>query len=394
MIGMALPVTVNDVAGDGSLRIAVATPFVDLYSETFVAAHIRGLRRVELLLHGSTLPLFVHGGGSLLRPGVWGRLCDRLEALMHGGGLNDLLAHRIARTLVDHGIQVVLAEYGTTADRMAPICRSVGIPLVAHFHGFDAFKHAVLEEHHGYRTLFATAARMVTPSAHMRDHLVSLGAGSDLIDVIPCGVDLQRFATAVPASVEPHLLAVGRFVPKKCMADVVNAFRIVHAKYPDARLTFVGDGPDRLAVQGIVASSGLQDAVTFAGVCTHDQVAQLMGRSTLLVQASATAPDGDKEATTLVIAEAMASGLPVVATRHAGIPELLEHGVSGWLVAENDVAALASRIIHVLDHPEQAFEMGRAGRSFVQQRFDQKEALVHLQEVLASVVAGRSSGSS
>jgi len=388
---MALPGTANDVTGDGSLRIAVVTPFVDLYSETFVAAHIRGLRRVELLLHGSTLPLFVHGGGSLLRPGVWGRLADRLEALMRGGGLNDLLAHRIARTLVKHGIQVVLAEYGTTADRMAPICRSVGIPLVAHFHGFDAFKHAVLEEHHGYRSLFATAARMVTPSAHMRDHLVSLGAGSTAIDVIPCGVDLQRFETAVPASAEPHLLAVGRFVPKKCMADVVNAFRIVHEKRPDARLTLVGDGPDRPAVEAIVQSSRLRDAVTFAGVCTHDQVAQLMCRSRLLVQASAVAPDGDREGTPVVVLEAMASGLPVVATRHAGIPEVVEHGVTGWLAPEHDVDLLAKGIIHLLDDPGSAGQLGAAARVAITARFQLKDTLARLQKVLmeAAVQGGQ-----
>ncbi len=385
---MALQGVAADVVHSGSLRIAVVTPFVDLYSETFVAAHIRGLRRVELLLHGSTLPLFVHGGGSLLRPGVWGRLCDRLEALMHGGGLNDLLAHRIARTLVKHGIQVVLAEYGTTADRMAPICSAAGIPLVAHFHGFDAFKHAVLAEHHGYRTLFATAARMVTPSAHMRDHLVSLGAGSELIDVIPCGVDLQRFATVLPVSAEPHLLAVGRFVPKKCMADVVNAFRIVHEKHPDARLTFVGDGPDRLGVEAIVLASGLRDAVTFAGVCTHEQVAQLMARSRLLVQASAIAPDGDEEGTPVVVLEAMASGLPVVATRHAGIPEVVEHGVTGWLVPEHDTAHLAEGILHLLDEPHRAAQMGEAGRALIEQRLQLKDTLARLQQVLMEAAAG------
>lgn len=387
---MALPGAAGDVAESGALRIAVATPFVDLYSETFVAAHISGLRRVELLLHGSTLPLFVHGEGPFLRSGTRGRFCDRLEALMRGGGLNHLLAHRIARTLVERNIHVVLAEYGTTADRMAPICRATGIPLVAHFHGFDAFKHAVLAEHDHYRSFFHTATRMVTPSAHMRDHLVSLGAGSARIDVIPCGVDLRRFEAVDPASNGPHLLAVGRFVPKKCMADVVNAFRIVHALRPEARLTLVGDGPDRAALEAIVAASGLKDAVNFAGVCTHEQVAQLMSRSRLLLQASALAPDGDQEGTPVVVLEAMASGLPVVATRHAGIPEVVQHGVTGWLAPEHDVDLLAEGVIHLLDDPERAGLMGAAGRVAITARLQLKDTLSRLQKVLMeAAVQGR-----
>jgi colanic acid/amylovoran biosynthesis glycosyltransferase len=376
----------DDNGGVTSLRIAVVTPYTDLYSETFVAAHVRGLRRVELLLHGSTLPLFVQGEGSLLGSGVAGRLRDRLEALVRGGGLNDLLAHRIARKLVERNIQVVLAEYGTTADHMAPICRSLGVPLVAHFHGFDAFKHAMIAAHQGYRTLFEAVAHVVTPSLNMAEHLVSLGAGSVGIDVIPCGVDLHRFPPADPGSSEPVILSVGRFVPKKCMLDAVNAFRIVHDRRPDARLTLVGDGPERAAAEALVAASGLQDAVTFAGVRTHEEVAALMGRSRMLLQASAVAPDGDREGTPVVVLEAMASGLPVVATRHAGIPEVVEQGVSGLLVDEHDVGAMAAGIIDLLDHPQRAAEMGRAGRSAVSQRYEQKDALARLQRLLQEVV--------
>jgi colanic acid/amylovoran biosynthesis glycosyltransferase len=115
---------------------------------------------------------------------------------------------------------------------------------------------------------------------------------------------------------------------------------------------------------------GLGDRVRILGWATPDQVRDGLERAHVLVAASVTARDGDEEGIPNVLKEAMACGLPVIATRHGGIPELVEHGVTGFLVAERDAAGLAERLGHLAAHPESWAALGAAGRARIEREYD------------------------
>jgi len=132
----------------------------------------------------------------------------------------------------------------------------------------------------------------------------------------------------------------------------------------------VGDGPLRPALQQLIADYDMEAHIRLLGARNHDDVAALLKRAHVLIAPSVTAADGDQEGIANVLKEAMARGMPVVATVHGGTAELVEDGVSGFLVPERDADALAARLDYLLAHPERWADMGRAGRAKVEAEFD------------------------
>lgn len=135
----------------------IATPSENAWSETFIAAHLNRLQGVQLVLSGGELPTRVVNGPSLQRYGLPAQLLDHALARLLGTDRSGLLSRRIARLLRQERIQVLLAEYGSTAHVLLDACRRADVPLVAHFHGFDAHKEAVIEAKGRYQALFAQA---------------------------------------------------------------------------------------------------------------------------------------------------------------------------------------------------------------------------------------------
>ena len=133
-----------------------------------------------------------------------------------------------------------------------------------------------------------------------------------------------------------RFLAVGRFIDKKRPDLTVRAFCEAAKDHPDAMLEMIGDGPLMPACKALVAKSGLDGQVLFHGELPHDAVRDRLSRAQFFLQHSVTAPDGNTEGLPTAIQEAMAAGAVVLSTRHAGIPEIVRHGETGLLVAEND----------------------------------------------------------
>ena len=149
-------------------------------------------------------------------------------------------------------------------------------------------------------------------------------------------------------------------------------------------MRLVGDGPLRGELESLAASLGLGARVSFAGWRSSAEVAGEMARADLLVAPSVTARDGDMEGLPIVIVEAMATGLPIVGTRHSGIPEVVEDGVTGRLVDEGDAAALAEALVEVSDGGRRR-TLAAAARARVETAF----AVDHLAARYAGMVAYR-----
>ncbi len=368
-----------------TLRIALASPAENAWSETFIAAHIERLQKVELLLSGGVPPRNASHGGPLGRSSRSGVLVDRVLARRFGG-VPGLLRHRLAKRLSAERPQVMLAEYGIMAAEIAPACERAGVPLVAHFHGFDAHRTDYIEQYDGYRELFRYASALVVVSRAMESQLISIGAPREKVVYNCYGIDVDRFTPGDPAAAPPHFLAVGRFADKKAPHLTLQAFRMVLDQWPQARLTMVGRGKRWEECKLLVKELRMTEAVDLCGVRTPDEIIALMHRSRAFVQHSVVTPNNDHEGTPLAVLEAMASAVPVIATRHAGIADVVEDGTRGLLCAEHDVEAMAGNMVRLINEPATAALMGRNGRAYVEVYHRVAEQVAALQRILASAV--------
>jgi glycosyltransferase involved in cell wall biosynthesis len=258
-------------------------------------------------------------------------------------------------------------------------CRRMNLPLIVHFHGFDASVRTVLHEYgRQYAAMFEQAASIIAVSSPMRRRLIALGAPPDKVQYNPCGVDCDEFNGAAPSRVPPVFVCVGRFVEKKAPQLTLAAFAEVYGIDPDVRLRMIGDGPMLDDCRAMARHLRIEPAVAFLGHQPPSVVQEEMRNARCFVQHSIEAANGDCEGTPVGILEAGATGLPVVATRHGGIPDVVIEGETGFLVDERNVAQMASRMMQLASSPSLAAEMGERARARIQARFSKKESLGRL----------------
>ncbi|MBD3236125.1 MAG: glycosyltransferase [Candidatus Eisenbacteria bacterium] len=284
---------------------------------------------------------------------------------------------------------IVHAHFGPIG-ALAAALQEIGAfhaPLVATFHGYDVHVFPRQRGPRYYARLFDRAARIMVGTQFMRERVIALGAPSEKIAVLPMGVDLERFAFHVRAGRAdraPVVFSVGRLIAGKGFEDGLRAFRLVLRAHPRARYWIVGEGPLRPRLEEI-ASRELEigHAVRFLGRRSPAEVAELYRQADLFLHPAKVAPDGWVESQGVVLAEASATGLPIVATRAGGIPESVEDQQSGFLVPPGDDEQMAARVSQLLDDAALRGEMGRRGRRLVAERFDRAkltERLIRIYE--------------
>ena len=369
--------------------LAIVAPGFNQVSETFIADHVTSLlpgRTVLVCQDGTGAGRFGHpvlaGLDSELSHGRQAGLAARLRRL---GGYGPALARadqqRLADFLGAQRVTVVLAEFGNTGATIVEVCDRLGLPLFVYFRGHDATIHKRLPSlRRRYRRLFRQAAGFIAVSRFVADEVAAIGCPERLIEVIPSGVDPGRFPPGTP---EPgRIVAVGRLVEMKAPHLTIAAFAEVAPRFPQARLDLVGDGPLRERCAALIAERGLGDRVTLHGAQSHAAVAALMARAAMFAQHSVTDAKGKIEGFPVAIAEAMATGLPIVSTRHSGIPEHVHDGISGHLVAEHDVGAMAGAMARLLADPAAAAAMGRAGRAWALEHLARPVGYARLRAIL------------
>jgi colanic acid/amylovoran biosynthesis glycosyltransferase len=217
------------------------------------------------------------------------------------------------------------------------------------------------------------------------------GCPREKIRVIHHGIPLSRFPFAprqAPQGGPVVILTAGRLIPKKGPDDLARAFARVCREGADVTLRVIGEGPMREEMEAILAEAGVRDRVAFLGLLSPEAVAAEMRQAHLFCLPSRVGPDGDSEGIPNVVKEAMATGLPVVSTYHAGIPELVEDGVSGYLVPERDVEGLAERLARLIRAPGCWEAMGRAGRAKVEVEFSLDAVTRQLEEEVYAPLLG------
>jgi colanic acid/amylovoran biosynthesis glycosyltransferase len=235
---------------------------------------------------------------------------------------------------------------------------------VVSFYGWDTGSGTKIKNE-----LFETAKVVTCLSEDMRDDLVNMGCPRDKTRKVPLCIDTRnfRYKERDPEPEETvRILTVARFAEKKGLKYAVRAIADLDTER-EIRYSIAGDGERRDQIEELIEEVGAEDRIDLLGWQSQERISELMNESHLFLLPSVTTESGGKEGTPTVLLEAQYSGLPVVSTYHAGIPEIVKDGKSGILVPERDVESLTEALNNLIEIPNQWGEMGRSGRKYVEE---------------------------
>jgi colanic acid/amylovoran biosynthesis glycosyltransferase len=240
--------------------------------------------------------------------------------------------------------------------------------IVTEFHGEDVLNYARRFRHNVFAPLFEHGDLFLPISSRWNDELIRLGCPPERMRVHRMGINVRRFTPREPADTGVlRILTVARLVEKKGIDDALRAVARLNTPYEHV---IIGDGPLRGMLESLAQSLGISDRVTFAGARSQADVLEHLQRCDVALLPSFVARDGDFEGIPIFLMEAMACEVPVVSTRHAGIPELVADGESGFLADEHDVPAIAAALERLAANRGLRRQMGKAGREKVLREFD------------------------
>jgi len=363
-------------------NICVILPSPLGYSETFLQAHIDKLSAAVNYLQNfpvdidDVFPKQTSSAGAE-------QLKQRLRVCWHRHGLNPIKKISLRKFFKRNNINLVLAEYGLTGIGALNVCKELNIPLVVHFHGYDAYVTELLDRHkHAYKRIFDYSSGIIAVSRHMVKQLINLGVAAEKVFYNPYGVELTKFKQASLRNSRLQVISVGRFVEKKAPYLTILAFKKVLESLPEARLVMVGAGILHDVCSKLIKSLHIEHAVELKGIVNHDGVAALMQQSKVFVQHSLVPASGDTEGTPVAVLEAGASGLPVVSTRHGGITDVVIHGRTGFLVNEGDIDGMSEYLYQLLNNPDLASQMGKSAREHISANFSMERSVEKLKNIL------------
>ncbi len=357
----------SQFAESPSQTTAILSTNRNQYSETFIQAHIHLLANAVIYSDGY-FPTSVSN--------------DRGETWKSFGQSSDPEIALI-KSWREHNVTTVLAEYGPAGVEVMKACSTASIPLIVHFHGFDAYRNDTLESYGTrYKELFQKAAKIIVVSSDMYAQLLSLGCPKEKLEQITYGVDTDLFSPPNLDEKRRDFIACGRFVPKKSPLSTIRAFPKVVEKHPKAKLTFIGDGELLESALSLSKELKLEGNIDFKGVLNPSEVAVELKKHAIFVQHSVRTKENDSEGTPLSLLEAAASGLAIVATKHAGISDVIEDEESGFLVEEGDIQKMSERMLEFLEGDELRRQFGSSARTVVLKKYRQTDYIFALEKCL------------
>jgi colanic acid/amylovoran biosynthesis glycosyltransferase len=267
-------------------------------------------------------------------------------------------------------------------------------PAVVSFHGADAqidLDQPVFRQM--TQRMFALASRLLVRSDSLAERLIAHGAPREKIRLHRTGLPLGQIAflqRSVPSDGAWRLLQACRLIPKKGLLTSLRTFAQFAARWPKSTFTIAGTGPMLEELKQACAALGLADKVRFVGFITQTELRKLEAASHFFLHPSELGPDGDQEGVPNAMLEAMASGLPVLATHHGGIPEAVEHGISGLLVSERDADSLARELLALAGDPVRFADLGASAAKRVAAEFDLRAQTRRLESIYAEAAEDKS----
>ena len=248
-------------------------------------------------------------------------------------------------------------------------------PIITHFRGYDIQKIFNYRPQNLYENLFKSGTYFLANCEYFRAKLIRMGVPPEKIEVLYSGIDdnffnqFKQIINLQNATIQ--LCSVGRLTGKKGLEYSIRAVAQIIALRPDLsiRYTIIGEGELRKSLEELVDSLNLQSQVVFLGAKNHSFILEYLLTQDIFLSHNIKTEDGDEDAPVNVIKEAYLLKLPVVSTWHGGIPELVQDGISGYLVPEKNIAEMCVSILDLIDNPERRMQFGEAGYRIVKENF-------------------------
>ena len=401
------------------MKIAFFVDRFPLVSETFVLAQIVGMIRrghdvtifankvVDPDVRHPALDQYDLSDRTVERPfvarGIVGRLKQGLPALMarvaagqvrtalgllnvfrhgrSGPGMNLLI--RADVHLRDSHFDVLHCQFGQLGVEVARLreCGALQGVLVTSFRGTDAMK--IASNNPGrFRHLFEAGDHFLAVSVAVRDRLVELGCAAEKIEIHRSGVDLSVFGYREPVDLHSpvRLVTIGRLSPNKGVEYGLEAVRKLLDDGYSIQYQIVGAGPSRESLAETVRRLNIDSAVRFEGAVGSDKIVEILADADILLTPSITGPHGEQEGLPNALKEAMASGVPVIGTCIGGIPELIEHGVNGFLVPECNADRIAECVRTIIEDRDKMPAILTRARESIESQFDLRRLNTDLEQ--------------
>jgi len=304
--------------------------------------------------------------------------------------ISDAELRALLRLLSRTDARLLHIYFGQIAVHLLPLIRTWKNPSIVSFHGADVTvdmnKPAYRES---TRQMLDAVKLVLVRSESLRRALIDLGCDPKKIEVQRTGIPLEEFAfheRSFPNDGEWRLVQAGRLIEKKGLPVTLRAFAVFLRKYPNATLTIAGEGPLLGELQKLARELNIERRVSFTGFISQKQLRDIYYRSHIFVHPSQTGHDGNVEGIPNSMLEAMASGLPVFATDHGGIPEAVENGVSGVLVRERDHEAMANALLNATQDSDSLARIARNGAEVVRKNFDLQAQAQRLEEIYLRLI--------
>jgi len=290
----------------------------------------------------------------------------------------------ICELLQRHRVKVILGEFLDQSLLWCKLANLLGIKFYVHGHGYD-ISEMLSPEHNPSRYLaYKDVDGIITVNHQSAERLIALGLPEERIHVVPYGIPVPDVVAAPGAEGDNNVkvLAVGRMVDKKAPVLVLDAFRRAVADYPQLHLDYVGDGVLFESAVNAAKAFGIEDKVTFHGLCDNAKVVELLKQADIFMQHSVKTRSGDEEGLPVSIIEAMAYKLPVVSTRHSAIVEEVIDGHNGFLVDEFDTVGMAAKLVELAKNPAQCVAFGAAGQQHYLKNYTWDQERVRLMQIM------------
>jgi glycosyltransferase involved in cell wall biosynthesis len=280
--------------------------------------------------------------------------------------------------------------FGQIAVHLLPLIRAWKKPSIVSFHGADvtvemnkpAYREAT-------REMLESVNLVLVRSESLRRAVINLGCDPKKIELQRTGIPSEEFSfreRSFPQDGEWRLVQAGRLIEKKGLPVTLRAFAIFLDRYPNATLTIAGEGPLLDELQKLTRELNIEERVSFTGFISQEQLREIYYRSHIFLHPSQTGRDGNQEGVPNSMLEAMASGLPVFATEHGGIPEAIENAVSGVLVPEHDHEALSRALLSATQDLIFLSRIARSAAEVVRKNFDLRTQAQRLDDIYLQII--------
>lgn len=291
----------------------------------------------------------------------------------------------LLRVLTETRARLLHIYFGQIAVHLLPLIRTWDNPSIVSFHGADVMVDMNKAAYRSATLRMLDAVKLVlVRSESLRCALIDLGCDPEKIEIQRTGIPLEEFSfreRISPNNGDWRFVQAGRLIEKKGLLVTLRMFAAFLRQYPNATLTIAGEGPLLGELQNLARELNIAQRVSFTGFISQEELREIYYQSHIFVHPSQTGRDGNQEGVPNSMLEAMATGLPVFATEHGGIPEAVENGVSGVLVAERDDEGLARALVNAAQDPGFLSRLARAGAESIRKNFDLQQQAQRLEDI-------------